>query len=58
MWIGLYCQGQNNWFEWANGEPVLYTNWKRRVPNRLNDDSACVDVNNVSSSLLITDKVN
>ena len=39
----------NYWYQWINGEPVKYTNWKRRSPNIAHgDNDQCVDFNTVS----------
>ncbi|MBT3266397.1 hypothetical protein HN371_04540 [Candidatus Poribacteria bacterium] len=33
VWIGLTDVGHEGQWQWANGEPVLYTNWADREPN-------------------------
>jgi len=44
IWIGLHCIQHNNYFEWASGDPVLYTNWNRREPNNWAYDENCVEM--------------
>ena len=49
MWIGLHAQsGETSW-EWANYEPVTYTNWDRREPNNAGDEDCAIMYYSVSS---------
>ncbi|KAJ8297631.1 hypothetical protein KUTeg_024162 [Tegillarca granosa] len=43
VWIGLNDKVEENLFQWARGEPVMYTNWDIHQPEHpANQDEDCV----------------
>ncbi|XP_014880247.1 FRAS1-related extracellular matrix protein 1-like isoform X2 [Poecilia latipinna] len=43
FWIGLNSREAEGWWEWAGGEPVSYTNWRKTPPrSKMKRNRKCV----------------
>ncbi|XP_065672067.1 lithostathine-1-beta-like [Hydra vulgaris] len=44
IWIGLHDNEDLRKFEWSDGTPLSYTNWKIKEPNNLDGNEHCVEI--------------
>ncbi|XP_065644833.1 macrophage mannose receptor 1-like isoform X3 [Hydra vulgaris] len=44
IWIGLHDNEALRKFEWLDGTPLSYTNWRANEPNNLNRNEHCVEI--------------
>ena len=44
VWIGYEDQAMEGTFEWTDGSPIGYTNWRPNEPNDLNGSKDCTEI--------------